>query len=73
MYIVTLGNLPPLRYDTIEEAWSCRYLDGRRGCMCLCSRDCRCKAFERFKRELENHGVLRLHAATVYIEGVTHQ
>lgn len=65
MYIVTLGTLQPLQYYTIEEAWESRYLEGRRGCTYLCSRGCRCKAFERFKERLTTYGILKLHAATV--------
>lgn len=66
MYIVTLGTLPPLQYDTIELVWDeCRYLDGRRGCTCLCSRGCRCKSYDRFVRQLNTYGIVKLHATTV--------
>lgn len=70
MYIVKLGKLTSLQYETIEQAWGSPYLDARRGCICICNRDCRCcRAFERFKEQLESKGVVKLHAATVYAIG----
>lgn len=71
MYIVTLGSLPSLQYETIEQAWGSRYLDARRGCFYICDKDCHCcRAFQRFKEQLGSKGVVKLHAATVYAEGV---
>lgn len=73
MYIVTLGTLPPLQYPIIEDAWESYYLDGRRGCTCLCSRGCRCKSYDRFVRQLNTFGIVKLHAATVTYQSDTQQ
>jgi len=63
MYTVMLGDLPPKRYDTAEEAWNCHYLIPRRGCKCK-KQPCSC--FERFCSLLEREGALQYHAAIVY-------
>ena len=73
MYIVTLGTLQPLQYDTIELAWESHYLDGRRGCMCMCLRGCRCKSYDRFMQQLTTFGIVKLHAATVIYQLDTQQ
>lgn len=64
MYTVLLGSLPPLTYNTIEEAWDCRYLDHRRGCSC--PRGCRCWCFEDFKKLVEKYGSVQIRAVIIY-------
>lgn len=64
MYTVLLGSLPPMSYATIEEAWDCKYLDHRRGCMC--PRGCRCWCFDDFKGLVEKYEAMQIQATIVY-------
>lgn len=63
MYTVKLRELPPIRYETVEGAWDCKYIGPRRAC--LCEPGCRCRQFEKFKMQLETVGIVKLHATIV--------
>lgn len=70
MYIIELGTLR-WEYDTAEEAWCNRHLEVRKSCPPMNLNDVvvtGVRAFEEFKKLLDEGKVLQYHALTVQKE-----